>query len=41
METREKILVFWKTEAPKKFLIFQESGLSYILGNENLQRNSL
>ena len=28
-------LIFWEMETPKKFVILQQTGLSYISGNEN------
>ena len=32
---KKAFLIFWETETPKKFLIFQEIELSYISGNGN------
>ena len=32
---KKAFLIFLETDTPKKFLIFQETELSYISGNEN------
>ena len=32
---KKAFLIFWEMETPKKFLIFQETELSYISGNRN------
>ena len=32
--------MFWKTETPQKFLVFQESELSYTLGNGKIHVNT-
>ena len=35
---KKVFLIFRKTETPKKFLIFQETELSYISGNRNFKK---
>ena len=34
----KKFLIFRKRETPKKFFIFQETGLSYTSGNRNFKK---
>ena len=38
LSQKNAVLIFQETESPQKFLIFQETELSYISGNENHKR---